>query len=51
MVQEEAFDYLDAPIRRVAAQDVPIPVSPALEPHVLPQEDDIMEAVRRAARD
>ena len=48
LVQEEAFDYLDAPIVRVAAKDVPIPVSPALEPHVLPQTDDIIAGVRRA---
>jgi acetoin:2,6-dichlorophenolindophenol oxidoreductase subunit beta len=47
LVQEEAMDDLDAPIVRVAAKDVPIPVSPALEPHVLPQEQDIMAAVRQ----
>ncbi len=46
-VQEEAMDYLDAPILRVAAKDLPIPVSPALEPLVLPQENDIVETVRR----
>jgi pyruvate dehydrogenase E1 component beta subunit len=50
-VQEEALYYLEAPIVRVAARDVPIPVSPVLESHVLPQEDDIVAAVRRVVRE
>jgi len=43
---EEAFDYLDAPIKRVSALDVPIPYSPALEEAVQPKEKDIVDAVR-----
>ena len=44
---EEAFDYLDAPIKRVSALDVPIPYSPHLEGLAIPQEQNIIEAVRQ----
>ena len=46
MVAEEAFDALRAPIRRVAAADVPIPFSPALESEVLPSESRVIAAIR-----
>ena len=46
MVAEEAFDSLRAPIRRVAAADVPIPFSPPLEREVLPSEDRVVAAIR-----
>jgi pyruvate/2-oxoglutarate/acetoin dehydrogenase E1 component len=46
MIVEEAFDYLDAPIRRVSGMDVPIPYSPVLEGAAIPQEEDIIDAVR-----
>ncbi|MBC8160796.1 MAG: alpha-ketoacid dehydrogenase subunit beta [Roseiflexaceae bacterium] len=46
LIQEEAWDELHAPVRRVTAKDVPIPVAPSLEQAVLPQEHDIMAAVR-----
>ncbi len=46
MVVEEAFDYLDAPIVRVAAPDVPIPTSSVLEEQVKPSEKHITQAVR-----
>jgi pyruvate/2-oxoglutarate/acetoin dehydrogenase E1 component len=49
-VAENAYEYLDAPIRRVAAADVPIPFSPALEPMALPQKEDIVNAVREMMR-
>ena len=42
---EEAFDYLDAPIKRVCAPDTPIPFSPALEKVWMPDEEDLIEAV------
>jgi len=45
MITEEAFDYLDAPVRRVSALDVPIPYAPALESTVVPQERHVREAV------
>ncbi len=47
MVQEEAFDYLDAPIARVAGKDVPLPYAANLEKISLPQVEDIVEAVKR----
>lgn len=43
---EIAFDYLDAPIKRVASLDVPIPFAPALESYVVPTEDKITDAIR-----
>ena len=44
MVADEAFEHLDAPVRRLTAPDVPIPFSPPLEQAVLPQLDDMKEA-------
>jgi pyruvate dehydrogenase E1 component beta subunit len=46
VVAEEAVDYLDAPIKRVAGHDVPIPFSPPLEHYVIPDEKKIIEAVK-----
>jgi 2-oxoisovalerate dehydrogenase E1 component len=46
-VQEMAFGYLDAPIMRVAAADVPIPSAMELERVVLPSVDKIVAAVRK----
>lgn len=46
----DAFDYLDAPIERVGAKDSPIPFAPVLEQYVLPDDRDVIEAVRRALR-
>ena len=45
-VGEEAFDSLDAPIKRVTAPDTPIPFSPVLEDAFLPNELTIAEALR-----
>jgi pyruvate/2-oxoglutarate/acetoin dehydrogenase E1 component len=45
-VTEDAFDFLDAPPRRVAAPFVPVPMSPPLEDFVLPQADDVAVAAR-----
>jgi pyruvate/2-oxoglutarate/acetoin dehydrogenase E1 component len=45
LVSEKALEYLDAPIVRVTAKDVPIPFSPVLEEFVLPNESDIRNAV------
>lgn len=42
-----AFDYLDAPIERLGALDVPIPFSPVLEFATIPDEERIMQAVHR----
>ena len=46
LIGAEAFEDLDAPIRRLTAPDVPIPFSPPLEAAVLPQLDDMKEACR-----
>jgi pyruvate dehydrogenase E1 component beta subunit len=43
---EEAFDYIDAPIKRVAQKEVPLPYNQALEQMALPQVDDIVTAVK-----
>jgi 2-oxoisovalerate dehydrogenase E1 component len=45
-VQEEAFEYLDAPIRIVGALDTPVPYSPPLEEFYLPSEAQIERAAR-----
>ncbi|MEM2102371.1 MAG: alpha-ketoacid dehydrogenase subunit beta [Candidatus Bathyarchaeia archaeon] len=46
VVAEEAIDYLDAPIKRVAEPDTPIPFSPPLEKFVIPDENRIIKAVK-----
>ena len=45
-IAEKAFDYLDAPIRRVAALDVPTPYSPPLEAAALPDKTRVLAAAR-----
>ncbi len=44
-VQECCFDYLDSPIKRVAALDCPIPCSHVLEEKVIPQVEDIKRTI------
>jgi pyruvate dehydrogenase E1 component beta subunit len=46
IIAEEAIDYLDAPIKRVAEPDTPIPFSPPLEQYVIPDEKAIVKAVK-----
>ena len=46
-VAEEAFDYLDAPILRVAAPFCPVPFSPPLEKAFIPSEQQLIDAVRK----
>ncbi len=46
MLMEQAFDYLDAPVARVAGADVPMPYAANLEALALPQADHIVEAAR-----
>jgi pyruvate/2-oxoglutarate/acetoin dehydrogenase E1 component len=46
VMQDQAYDYLDAPIIRVAAEDVPVPYAGELELEALPSEDDIVAAVQ-----
>ncbi|MBI1968528.1 alpha-ketoacid dehydrogenase subunit beta [Candidatus Woesearchaeota archaeon] len=45
-IGERCFDYLDAPIRRLASEDVPIPCTPILEQEVLPNKSKIMKAIQ-----
>jgi pyruvate dehydrogenase E1 component beta subunit len=45
-VMEKAFDYLDAPVARVAAKDVPLPYAANLEKLALPQPEDVVEAAK-----
>ncbi len=46
IIAEEALDELDAPIRRVASLDVPVPFNKTLEDYVFPNDQKIVEAVR-----
>ncbi|MFN0153833.1 MAG: alpha-ketoacid dehydrogenase subunit beta [Gaiella sp.] len=48
-IAEDAFEHLDAPVRRLAAPDCPVPFSPALEKVFLPQVEDIEQAIRELA--
>jgi 2-oxoisovalerate dehydrogenase E1 component beta subunit len=48
-INEHAFEWLDAPILRVTAADVPLPFAPPLEDYVLPQVADIVTVARRLA--
>ena len=46
VVTEGAFDYLDAPVARVGAMDVPVPFSKPLEDATIPTEQDVVTAVK-----
>jgi pyruvate/2-oxoglutarate/acetoin dehydrogenase E1 component len=48
-IAEEAFEDLDAPVRRLAAPDTPVPFSPPLEKRFIPQVEDVVEALRSLA--
>ncbi|MCY4087167.1 MAG: alpha-ketoacid dehydrogenase subunit beta [Actinomycetia bacterium] len=45
-VAERAFEHLDAPIKRLAAPDTPVPFAPALEQEFLPQVEDVLASLR-----
>src|SRR4026207_1531718 len=49
LLSEEAFEWLDAPIIRLASIDTPVPYSPPLEDYYLPQTKDVVEAARKLA--
>jgi pyruvate/2-oxoglutarate/acetoin dehydrogenase E1 component len=51
VAESEAFDYLDAPIQRLAGRDIPIPYNRTLERATVPQVEDIVEAARALARE
>ncbi|MCD6575241.1 alpha-ketoacid dehydrogenase subunit beta [Candidatus Aerophobetes bacterium] len=46
-ITEQAFDFLDAPVKRIAARDVPVPFSPVLEDFVVPTERRIEEEIKK----
>jgi pyruvate dehydrogenase E1 component beta subunit len=46
VVMEQAFDWLDAPLKRVTAKDVPLPYAANLERLALPQPDDVVAAAK-----
>jgi pyruvate/2-oxoglutarate/acetoin dehydrogenase E1 component len=49
IIAEEAFEWLDAPVVRVASIDSPVPYSPPLEDYYLPQVADVLAAARKLA--
>jgi 2-oxoisovalerate dehydrogenase E1 component beta subunit len=48
-IAEEAFEHLDAPLKRIAAPDSPVPFSPPLEKAFIPQVDDVVAGLRELA--
>jgi 2-oxoisovalerate dehydrogenase E1 component len=48
-ISDELFDYLDAPVRRVAAMDCPVAYCPDLEEAILPQSADVLAAIKEIA--
>lgn len=46
IMESEAFNYLDAPVRRLAGLDIPVPYNRTLERHMVPQVEDIVSAVK-----
>jgi acetoin:2,6-dichlorophenolindophenol oxidoreductase subunit beta len=49
VVQEKAFDYLDAPVARVGAKFTPIPFAPVMEEWVVPHAKDVLAAIKKTA--
>ena len=48
-IAEEAFEELDAPLRRITAPDCPVPFSPPLEKAYIPQVEDVAAGIRELA--
>ena len=48
-IAEEAFEDLDAPVKRIAAPDSPVPFSPPLEKAFIPQVEDVAAGIRELA--
>jgi 2-oxoisovalerate dehydrogenase E1 component beta subunit len=46
LISEEAFEYLDGPIRRITAPDTPVPFSPPMEEFFLPKISDVLRVAR-----
>jgi acetoin:2,6-dichlorophenolindophenol oxidoreductase subunit beta len=47
VIQEKAFDWLDAPVVRVGAKFTPIPFAPVMEDWVVPHADDVLAAIKK----
>ena len=47
LIQERAFDYLDAPVERVGAKFAPLPFAPVMEEFVIPHKADVLAAIKR----
>ena len=47
LVQQQAFDWLDAPVERVGAKFVPLPFAPVMEQYVVPHAEDVLHAIKR----
>jgi 2-oxoisovalerate dehydrogenase E1 component beta subunit len=50
IIAEEAFEYLDAPIMRIASEDTPVPYAPPLEAAFLPNVEKVVEGARRLVK-
>jgi 2-oxoisovalerate dehydrogenase E1 component len=48
-IAEDAFEDLDAPVKRIAAPDTPVPFSPALEKAFIPQVEDVVKGLKELA--
>jgi 2-oxoisovalerate dehydrogenase E1 component len=48
-ISEELFEYLDAPVKRVAALDCPVAYAPVLEERILPGTSDVLKAIKGLA--
>ena len=49
-ISQELFEYLDAPVTRVAAKDCPVAYAPVLEEVILPNSNDVLQAIRTVAK-
>jgi pyruvate dehydrogenase E1 component beta subunit len=47
MIADEAFDYLDAPVKRIGAADVPVPIARPLELAAIPNEAQVVRVVKQ----
>ena len=50
-IQDQGFDYLDAPIKRITTADTPAPYSPVLLEEWLPNASDVVKAVKESNKD
>jgi len=50
LAADEAFDYLDAPIKRICAPDTPVPFAPVMENYYIPKAENIIQEVKKLCR-